>query len=138
MTCEQKACAYFQKGQGYSCAQAVFLPFMEDSALSKEHAAVLSAAFGGGVGGLAETCGALCGAAMALAYHTHPADPHDSAGKEAYRETMARLAEAFKAAYGSTQCVALKPRSAAQPPRADARPCTEYVAFCARYLEELL
>lgn len=138
MTREQKACAYFQKEKGYSCAQAVFLPFVEGGALPAEQAAVLSAAFGGGVAGLGETCGALCGAALALSYHTHPADPHDEQGKAAYRAAMQRLAQAFRESYGSTQCHALKPRSAARPPEQGARPCTEYVAFCARYLEGLL
>lgn len=139
MTRKQTSCLYFQPEYGYSCAQAVFLPFAENSGLSRESAAKLSAAFGGGVGGLEQTCGALCGAAMALALAVHPADPKDGQKKANYRKTMQQMGRAFEEKFGSMQCCELKAMDQNRPQPVDgSRPCTKYVSFCAEYLESLI
>ena len=50
----------------YNCAQSVLTAYAEDYNLSKDQALSVSVAFGGGIGRLQETCGAVTGALMAL------------------------------------------------------------------------
>ena len=51
---------------GYSCSQSVFAVFADKLGLDKEAALKVSSAFGGGIAGMGETCGAVTGALMAL------------------------------------------------------------------------
>ena len=138
MTHAEKACEYFQTGSGYNCAQSVFLPFAKKFALSEDDATLLALAFGGGVGGLGETCGALCGAAMTLAYAMGPKDRLDEQAKLKYRCTFQQLAQDFQSQFGSTQCSKLKEQDAKNSLSTESRPCMKYVEFCAKWLETML
>ncbi len=51
---------------GCNCAQAVLLAFCEDYGMDRETAAMISAPFGAGMGGLRETCGTVTGANMVI------------------------------------------------------------------------
>ena len=44
---------------GFSCSQAVLMPFSEELSLPRETAIKISCSFGGGLGGAGKTCGAL-------------------------------------------------------------------------------
>lgn len=46
---------------GYNCAQSVVGAFHEEMGLSLEDAVRLASSFGGGMGGMRETCGAVTG-----------------------------------------------------------------------------
>ena len=48
--------------QGYNCAQAVALPFCEEMGLDAAVVKKAAEGFGAGMGGRAQTCGALSGA----------------------------------------------------------------------------
>jgi C_GCAxxG_C_C family probable redox protein len=61
---KQLALQYFEGH--YSCSQSVFVPFAIRYGVSKEHAISIAAGFGGGIGQMGETCGAVTGACMAL------------------------------------------------------------------------
>ena len=50
----------------YNCAQSVLTAFAEDYGLDKDKALSVAAGFGGGIGRLQETCGAVTGAVMVL------------------------------------------------------------------------
>ena len=52
--------------QGYACSQSVLLAFAEHFDLDKTTAKRISATFGGGMGRLRETCGAVTGGFMVL------------------------------------------------------------------------
>ena len=54
-----KARTLFQKG--YNCAQSVAGAFHEEMGVSLETAVRMASAFGGGMGGQRETCGAVTG-----------------------------------------------------------------------------
>lgn len=124
---------------GYSCSQAVFLAFADTDDLSREQAAKLSSEFGGGIGGLQQTCGALCAAMMVLAQRISPADPTDVDGKSAARAQMGQLGHCFADAFGTMQCHDLLDADADLPPREDGRKmCTKYVRFCAEMLERMM
>ena len=49
---------------GCSCSQAVFAAFAEDFGMDPETALKLASSFGGGMGGMRETCGAVSGMLM--------------------------------------------------------------------------
>ena len=62
MTHREKAMNNFL--EGYNCAQAVIIAFSEELGLDKDTAAMLSCSFGGGMGQMRETCGAVTGMAL--------------------------------------------------------------------------
>ena len=52
--------------KGCNCAQSTFSVFSEEFGVSKEQARTIACGFGGGFGGLQETCGAVTGAIMVI------------------------------------------------------------------------
>ncbi len=54
---------------GFNCAQSVFVPFARDTDLPEKEAFLLASVFGGGMGKMQLTCGAVTGAFMALGLH---------------------------------------------------------------------
>ena len=131
MTNEEKAIALFQRG--FSCAQAVYLACRDESLMSEESAILCSGAFGGGVGGMEQTCGALCGAMMVLSERFTSTNPEDAAQKQRARQAMQAFGGWFDQKFGSCMCSALKPISKPSP---IGKACTEYVAACAKKLFE--
>jgi C_GCAxxG_C_C family probable redox protein len=51
---------------GFNCSQAVLSVFCEEPGLDRETSARIACGFGGGIGHLGETCGAVTGAVMAM------------------------------------------------------------------------
>ena len=49
---------------GCSCSQAVFAAFADDFGMDQDTALRLASSFGGGMGGMRETCGAVSGMLM--------------------------------------------------------------------------
>ncbi len=88
------------KHSGCNCCQAVLMAFAED--LETENATLMKigAAFGGGMGCMEATCGALCGAQMLLGLAAYEGKPM---GRDARG-----LLEAFRARAGAVKCADLK------------------------------
>ena len=61
---EEKAAKLFSSN--FNCAQSVFSAFSEDLKIDNDMALKISCGFGGGMGRLQETCGAVTGAFMAI------------------------------------------------------------------------
>jgi C_GCAxxG_C_C family probable redox protein len=61
---EKESLDYFRNG--FNCAQAVFTPFAKENGISESHALKIASGFGGGMGRLQATCGAVTGAYMAI------------------------------------------------------------------------
>lgn len=59
-----KALSYFD--EGYACSQSVLLAFTERFELDERTAKLISSTFGGGIGRLRQTCGAVTGGFMVL------------------------------------------------------------------------
>ncbi|MBQ6692417.1 MAG: C_GCAxxG_C_C family protein [Clostridia bacterium] len=131
----EKAIELFNNG--YNCAQAAYLATRNEMPdVSEEAAARMSAAFGGGVGGLGHTCGAVCGAVMALGEVLYPAPNGPEEEKSAARAAMRNLGLAFEKEFGSCMCADLKDTA---PAREDGlKPCTAYVEWCVEQAEKLL
>ena len=102
MTRAENARATFK--QGFNCSQAVLSAFAEEFGLDQVMAYRVAAAFGGGMGHLGETCGAVTGAFMVigLKYGLTVADGSQS-HKEAF-SAVQDFVEQFKSRHGSIVC----------------------------------
>jgi len=88
----------------YSCAQSVFAAAGAGE-MTEEQRLAVSSAFGGGLAGHGEVCGALAGALMALGERNRAklaADPEQ--GREKVNRQAQRLIAEFRAAHGSISC----------------------------------
>lgn len=139
----EQAGAFFQ--QGYNCAQAVLLAFAETYGLSPEQAAQTAAGFGGGMGRLGRTCGAVSGGLMVIGLAQGITAPGDRAAKEAVYALARQFQARFAGRFGSLDCKDLlgadisTPEGYAQA-RAEGRfaLCTVFVQGAAAILTEIL
>ena len=83
-----------------NCCQAVLLAYTPELGMPQEQLLALGACFGSGMGGMQETCGALCGAQMVQGL-LH------SAGKRMNPQASA-LRNEFERRCGATRCRDLK------------------------------
>lgn len=90
--------------QGYNCSQSVFCAYAEDYDIPMETALRLSASFGGGIGRMRETCGAVCGMTMLIGIETGQTEPNDSKQKQENYHAVQSLAEQFRQKNGSIKC----------------------------------
>ena len=134
--------------QGYNCSQAVFCAFAQRYGLDSDLALRLSASYGGGIGRMRETCGAVCGASMVLGLETGQTQPGDNTAKQRNYHAVQSLAEAFRQRNGSIKCAELL-RLRKDTPLSDvpdartaeyykSRPCLRMVESAVEILEELL
>lgn len=133
--------------KGYNCSQSVIGAFCEDLGLDFKTAMLISSSFGGGMGGLRETCGALSGAFMVIGLkygYTTPDNPNEKA--ELYKKVRI-VAEAFKKKYNTMLCrellearnliVKTEPSIRTEKYYKE-RPCAVFVESAAEILEEIL
>lgn len=138
MHARERAVAYFK--QGYNCAQATAAAFADEMGLDEATVLRVMAGFGGGMGGLRETCGAVSAMVFAAGALTGNYAPTDRAAKKALYDTVKQMTQAFVDQHGTTQCGELLRRAAcaaAPDPseRTEAyyakRPCARFVATAA-------
>lgn len=144
-THKEKARELFLKG--YNCSQAVFCAFAKEYGIDEQLALKLSASFGGGIGRMRETCGAMCGAAMLTGLETGQTDCNDIEGKQRNYHAVQELARLFREKNGSIKCSELlKLRHDAaisdQPDKRTAeyyrqRPCLKMVDTAVEIFEEM-
>lgn len=146
MTRAEKAKEYFN--QGYACSQAVALAFADDVCLTEEQLSKITLPFGGGLGRLRLTCGAVSGmAAMAgLLFAKEGTNPQN---KAAMYEITRNLCQQFVDENGSLICedllkgVHLQVQKGGEPEARSSeyykkRPCAELVYTAAQILENYL
>jgi len=130
-------------GRGLSCSQAVLAAYAEPLGLDTATAIRVSAGFGGGVGRMAGTCGAVSGVVMVLGLvYGGP----DSASKERTYERTREFVRRFRERHGSLDCRDLLGCDISTPEgREQSRAqnlhntrCTAFVRAAAEILEELL
>jgi C_GCAxxG_C_C family probable redox protein len=90
--------------QGFSCSQAILSTFGEQFGLNRDTALKLAAGFGGGMGRMAGTCGAITGAFMVLGLKYGAVSPEDMQAKELTYEKVRDFAARFKERNGSLVC----------------------------------
>lgn len=133
--------------RGYNCAQSVVAPFASELGITEDMALRLSSAFGAGLGRMRGTCGAFSGLCM-VAGHCHGNLTGEPEDKEVIFSLTRRLAEEFKAEFGTLSCRELlhldeEAQEGARPSERTAayyaaRPCERCVAFCAARAARLL
>ena len=144
MTKKDLALTFFQ--QGYSCSQAVLAPFAEDFGLSRELAFKVAGGFGGGMGRMAETCGAVTGAMMVLGLKFGAVQGNDRAGKEKACERVRELMRQFKARHQTFVCRELlgcdisteRGWARAREKNVHVTQCPQYVGDAAEIVERLI
>ncbi|MGC9150446.1 MAG: C-GCAxxG-C-C family protein [Microbacter sp.] len=122
---------------GYNCAQSIFLAYVDVFDLDPHLAKRLSGSFGGGMGRLREVCGAVTGMFMILGLHYSAVDPSRKDVKTANYAAVQRVANAFKAQFGTIICRELLGITQAETYVPSDRTAEYYASRpCARFIGE--
>lgn len=142
MSRADKAKEYFKAG--YTCSQAVALAFADLTEVEEEQLKKLTLPFGGGIGRLRLTCGAVSGMVAIVGLLSS----NEATKSDIYRETQT-LCKRFEKENGSLLCVDLLTGANLQvtvggeaEKRTDEyykkRPCADLVYSSAKILEEYI
>ena len=139
----EQAVAMF--AEGYNCAQSVLTCCGAPLGLPRETALRVAGTFGGGMGLMGETCGAVTGAIMVLGLRTAGPTPTDPDAKAALYERVRDLVARFKARNQSILCRDLlgcdvstpEGWQQAQDRKLHQTICPKYVRDAAEILDEL-
>jgi C_GCAxxG_C_C family probable redox protein len=102
---EEKALISFRSG--LNCAQAVLDGYSTVLDFDKGIAMNISAGFGGGMGRLQETCGAVTGSYMVLGIYNGRKYTDNAEKKEVTYKMIQEFSEKFKSLNGTTNCKSL-------------------------------
>lgn len=92
---------------GRSCAQTVLMAFADDYNFDENLAYQISSGFGGGMGGLQKTCGAVTGAFMVIGIHNCEKYSNKDLQKENNRAMIQEFHQKFLLQHGTTDCIDL-------------------------------
>ena len=143
MTRIEEAVACFK--DGFTCSQAIMAAYGPTVGLDRDAAIKIASGFGGGMGRLAETCGAVTAAFMVLGLK-FGSPTTDRQAKEAVYALVREFAARFKAIHGSIICRDLlgcdlntpEGLAVAQEKKLFSTVCPPYVETAATILEEML
>jgi C_GCAxxG_C_C family probable redox protein len=90
--------------EGFNCAQAVLSAFAEQHGLTREQGLRVSAGFGGGMGRMGLTCGAVTGAFMALGLAAGATRGDDIKAKQRTYELARAFVAKFRERHPSLAC----------------------------------
>ena len=130
---------------GCSCSQAVFAAFSGDFGMDEQTALRLASSFGGGMGGMRETCGAVSGMLMVAGLKWGYSEVGNLEKKTAHYARVRKLIDSFKAEHTTIVCRELlshlgelkKDPSARTAEYYKVRPCVMFVETAARLLDEM-
>jgi len=130
---------------GFNCSQAVLSVYAGQFGLDDEAALKIASGFGGGMGRMAGTCGAVTGAFMVLGLRYGQASS-DAEAKEAIYFRIREFADRFQARNGSLLCRDLLGCDISSPEglrrarneKLPATLCPKFVRDAAEILEEIL
>ena len=117
---EKKRC------NSHNCAQAILHTYADIAGIDEETSMNIAGAFGGGMGNMEGTCGALIGAGLVLGLVNKD--------KVKSMKQMRQLMTKFQQRNGATQCKLLK----GVETKVVLRECPDCVADAAEFLEERL
>ncbi|HNX43308.1 MAG TPA: C-GCAxxG-C-C family protein [Bacteroidales bacterium] len=92
---------------GYNCAQSVLAAYSEDMKFDAGLALCISCGFGGGMGRLQQTCGAVTGSFMAIGIYNCKKYSDNNERKDKTYAMIRQFNEKFMALHGSTDCKSL-------------------------------
>lgn len=90
--------------ENFSCAQAIFAAYAPGMGVDKETALKVAGAFGGGMGRMGETCGAVTGAFMLIGLKYGPIMADDKTAKDKTYKLVREFVERFKERNRSIVC----------------------------------
>ena len=139
----ERAADYFRRG--YNCCQSVLCAFGDVTGLDEATALKLASGFGGGMGRLRRTCGALNASVMILGLKRGSTETDPVRRGEDYARVR-ELVSRFEAMYGTSECGTRLGRVAeasTQPEQHDAhylksRPCLKLVQAAAELVDTML
>lgn len=120
----RKQFAVEKKRCGLNCAQAVLCTYADIAGIDEETAIRLAGPFGGGMGTMEGTCGAIVGAGLVLGLANKDKSPST--------KQMRQIMNKFQERNGATQCKMLKGVGTGKV----LRECDDCVADAAEFLEE--
>ena len=146
MSRAERAKEYFL--QGYACSQAVALAFADLMNMDEETISKITLPFGGGLGRLRLTCGAVSGMALVIGALCSKSENTPENKKEVYAITQ-ELCKKFQAETGSLICgellsqmkVPVEVGGTAEPRTQEyykKRSCADMVALAVEILEEYI
>ncbi|MCX6302863.1 MAG: C-GCAxxG-C-C family protein [Bacteroidia bacterium] len=104
-TKQEKAIESFRAG--LNCAQATVTAYSDDLNFDNELAARISCGFGGGMGRLQDTCGAVTGAFMVLGIYYCSKFTDNKDRKEATYSAIQKFADRFNSIHSTLNCKSL-------------------------------
>lgn len=134
-------------GKGYNCAQSVVGAFADKIDLDFETLMKLSSSFGGGIGGLRQSCGAVTGMFIVLGFLKGYSLADDYDGKKEHYANIQSLAAKFKEKHETIICHELlcgikKATDNIPEKRTEeyykVRPCVRFVITAAEILDDYL
>jgi len=90
--------------EGFSCSQAILSTYGEQFGLNREMALKVSGAFGGGMGRMGETCGAVTGVFMVIGLKYGKTKVEDEQTKERAYNLVKEFVDKFRSRNGSIVC----------------------------------
>jgi C_GCAxxG_C_C family probable redox protein len=130
----------------YNCAQSVLSVFGPEYGLSEKDAFRIAWPFGGGMGRLQKTCGAVTGAYMVIGLAWGMKKPETDEEKEKVYQIVREFTARFESHHGATDCLTLlgrdistvEGRQKAKEDEIFSQRCEKYVGDAVAILEDLL
>lgn len=140
----EQALACFQ--EGFNCAQALLSTYGTRFGLDRETALGIGGVFGGGMGSMGETCGAVTGAFMVIGLKHGKRKRNDNVARQKTDELVHKFAVRFREKNGFLVCRELLGcdigtpggLKAAKKEKHFKKLCPKFVRDAAEILEELL
>jgi C_GCAxxG_C_C family probable redox protein len=130
-------CAVSCFEEGFSCAQAVFSAYGPQLGLDHEMALRVAGAFGGGMGHLGRTCGAVTGAFMVIGLKYGKTRAEDDETRDKAYRLVVEFANRFQSRNGSTVCKELLGYDISVPEEYElAREKGVFAALCPKFVRD--
>lgn len=140
----EKAISSF--GQDYNCAQSILIAYSTEYGLDQNIALKLSTGFGGGMGRMQNTCGAVSGAFMVIGLKHGMGINVDNEAKEKTYQVIQEFSNRFQELHGSIICKellgfdfnTLEEKDLDERKKIFEEKCFQYVKDSAKILEDIL
>ena len=131
---------------GFNCSQSIFSTYAPLFDVDQNTALKIAAGFGGGIGSMGRTCGAVTGAFMVLGLKYGNFEPNDETAKAEKKSHLAEFVEKFRAQHRTVTCRNLlecdistaEGMQYARAARLFTNRCPLFIKTAAEILEEIL
>ncbi len=132
--------------EGYNCSQSVVLSFSDILNIDKDSLAKITSSFGGGIGRLRETCGAISGACVVLGLLYGYETPETGEIKKEHYSRIQEIVKEFKKEFKTIICRELLGNCVDNSPNPsprtkeyyETRPCKKIAGYMAFLISEYI